>query len=137
MGRTIGAVVAGAVVWAVLWIGGNAGLAAAAPDIVVPGESLTHLPTLVGLVVFGAVLSVLAGYTTAAVKGSAPMGAVRALAALQLALGLFFELTSWELLPVWYHLVFLAMIVPATLWGGHLRAQRAGTGGVRGSPMHA
>lgn len=122
MGRTIGAVVAGAVVWAVIWIGGNAGLAAALPDIVVMGEPLTHVPTLVGLVLFGAALSVLAGYTTAAVKGADPMGAVRALAGLQLALGLFFEVTSWALLPVWYHIVFLAMIVPATLWGGSLKA---------------
>jgi hypothetical protein len=53
---------------------------------------------------------------------------VRALAALQLALGLVFEILFWDMTPVWYHVVFLALIVPATLYGGTLRARtRAAT----------
>lgn len=126
MGRTILAVVAGAAVWAVLWLVGTTALAAAFPDIVVPTEPLEHVPTGVFLIVFGAALSVLAGYTTAAVGGARAMGAVWALAALQLALGLYFEITNWALLPVWYHVIFLLMIVPTTVYGGRLRIGRAG-----------
>ena len=73
------------------------------------------------LVAYSVALSLLAGFVTAAVKGGSPMGAVWSLAGLQLALGVFFEVTSWALLPVWYHLVFLALIVPAVVWGGRLR----------------
>jgi len=125
MGRTIGAVIAGAVVWAVLWVGANAALAAALPEIIVPGQAVDHVPLLVGLIVYSVVLSSLAGFTTAVVKGPDPMPAVKALAGLQLALGLFFEISSWSLLPVWYHLVFLALIVPAVLQGGLLKARNA------------
>jgi hypothetical protein len=81
---------------------------------------------LLSLILYGAALSLLAGYTTAAVKGAPAMPAVNALAGLQLALGLFFEVTNWPLLPVWYHVIFLAMIVPATLLGGRLKAGAAG-----------
>jgi hypothetical protein len=126
MGKTIVAVLAGAVVWAVLWIGGNAGFALGFPEIIVPGEPLEHVGILVSFIVYGALLSVLAGYTTAAVKGVPAMPAVKVLGGLQLALGLFFEATNWALLPVWYHVVFLAMIVPATLYGGRMKAGAAG-----------
>jgi hypothetical protein len=123
MGRTIGAVTAGAAVWAVLWLGGNAGLAAALPEIVVLGQPLTHVGVLLFLIAFGGVaLSLLAGFVTAAVKRTDVMGAVWALAALQLALGLFFEISNWSLMPLWYHLVFLACIVPMTVAGGRWRA---------------
>lgn len=122
MGRTIGAVLAGAAVWAVLWISGNAGLTSALPEIATPGQRLEHVPVLLGLIAYSVALSVLAGFTTAAVKGRDPMGAVKALAGLQLLLGIGFEVSSWALLPVWYHVVFLALLVPATLWGGSLKA---------------
>ena len=36
------------------------------------------------------------------------------LAGVQLLLGIMFEAVSWSLTPVWYHLVFLALVVPAT-----------------------
>ena len=122
MGRAIGAVVAGAVVWAVLWLGMNAVLPSMIPEIYVPGERLDHVPVLLGLIGYSVVLSVLAGYVTAAVRGGPdPMGAVKALAALQFTLGVIAEVSSWDLLPVWYHVVFLALVVPATIYGGKLK----------------
>jgi hypothetical protein len=47
------------------------------------------------------------------------------LAVLQLLLGIGFEASAWNLMPVWYHLVFLALIIPATVMGGRKRAARA------------
>ena len=121
MGRAIGAVIAGAAFWAVLWIGGNAGMQAAFPDIISPDRPLTHLGILLTLIAYSAVLSVAAGYITAAVRGRPATGAVWSLALLQLALGIFFEASYWNLMPVWYHLVFLALLVPAVVWGGRIR----------------
>lgn len=123
MGRTVGAVIAGAVVWAVLWLGMNGVLPSVLPEVYVPGERLDHVPMLLFLIVYSVGLSVLAGYVTALVRGAEPMGAVKVLAGLQLTFGVIAEVTSWSLLPVWYHLVFLALIVPATLYGGRLRAE--------------
>lgn len=119
MGRMIGAVVAGAVVWAALWLGMNAVLPSMLPDAVVPGQPLGDVAVLLFLIAYSVALSVLAGYTAAAVARS--MTAVKVLAGLQLLLGVVAEAASWELLPIWYHLVFLALIVPATLLGGSLR----------------
>lgn len=124
MGRMILAVLAGAVVWAVLWNGGTLATQAVLPDIAVPGERLEHSGVLVGYVVWSVVLSVLAGWTTARVARERAMKAVWILAFIQLAIGIAVEISFWDTLPVWYHLVFLALLVPATVWGGSLGARR-------------
>jgi hypothetical protein len=69
-------------------------------------------------------LSILAGYVTATVASRDPMRAVWALAVVQLALGIGIEVSAWNLTPVWYHLVFLALLVPATVYGGRLRVRQ-------------
>jgi len=126
--RTILAVLAGAAVWAVLWNLGTLTAQAAFPDTLAPDRPLTHTGFLLGYIAFGGALSVLAGCVTAWAAGAHAVPAVRALAALQLALGLVFEILFWDMTPVWYHVVFLALIVPATLYGGTLRARtRAAT----------
>ena len=50
------------------------------------------------------------------------MKTVWVFAMIQLVVGIGFEVSYWEMTPVWYHLVFLALIVPATVWGGILKA---------------
>ncbi len=122
MGRATLAVIAGAVVWAVLWVGGAMGAQAALPDLLDPTQRLEHVPALLGYIAYSVVLSVLAGFVTAAARGPSPMRAVWVLAWIQLALGVAIEASAWAVTPVWYHLVFLALLVPATVWGGTLRA---------------
>lgn len=123
IGRLILAVLAGAAVWAALWIGGTQLSQIAFPDIATPDQPLTHTGLLVGYIAYSTFLSLLAGFVTALAAGAQrPMVAVTVLAFLQLALGIIAEASYWSLLPVWYHLVFLALIVPATLYGGTLRS---------------
>jgi hypothetical protein len=122
--RLIGAVLAGAAVWAVLWIGGTKAAQAAFPGALTPGQPLVHGGALLGLILYSVGLSLLAGYVTAAAAGPRPLPAVGTLAALQLTLGIIAEASYWSLMPVWYHLVFLALVVPATVYGGALRARR-------------
>ena len=123
-GRAILAVLAGAVVWAVLWVGGTQAAHAAFPSALPPGQPMTSPTALMGLIVYSVALSVLAGYVTASVAAREPMPAVWALAILQLAIGVGVEASAWSLAPVWYHLVFLALLVPATIYGGRLRVRR-------------
>jgi len=124
MGKTIGAVVAGVVLWGVLWNGGHAALAAA--GVFVMGESISHVPTLVGLIVYSVLLSLLAGFVTATIKGAPDaMSAVKILAGVNLSIGILVEVLYWSLMPVWYHLIFLALVVPATLQGGMMKAGAA------------
>jgi hypothetical protein len=123
-GRAILAVVAGAAVWATLWIGGTQAAMAAFPDVLPRNQPITHLGALLGLILYSLPLSVLAGYVTATVAARDPMPVVWALAVLQLILGIVAEVSAWGLTPVWYHLVFLALVVPATVYGGRLRVRR-------------
>lgn len=127
IGRTIIAVLAGAAVWAVLWIGGTQAATAAFPNLLAAGQPVTHTGALVGLILYSLPLSALAGYVTAATAVGDRMRAVWILATLQLVLGIFAETSSWTLTPVWYHLVFLALLVPATVYGGTLRVRQRPT----------
>ena len=124
-GRAVLAVIAGAVVWAVLWVGGTQAAGAAFPSVLAAGQPVTDSAALLGLIVYSVALSMLAGYVTAAVASIRPMPAVWALAILQLVLGIGFEVSAWSLTPIWYHVVFLLLIVPATVYGGQLRARRS------------
>jgi hypothetical protein len=118
------AVLAGAAVWAALWVGGTMGVAAAFPSVLPAGQPVTNAGVLAALVVYSVILSVLAGYVTATVAAKNPMPAVWGLALLQLLLGIGIEASAWSLTPVWYHLVFLALLVPATVYGGRLRVRQ-------------
>jgi len=114
-------VVAGATVWAVLWNAGTLGAQAALPQII-PDQPMTHTGILVGFIGYSVLLSILAGFVTALVMKTSPMPAVWTLSTLQLTLGLVFEISYWNLMPTWYHLIFLALLIPATVYGGRLRS---------------
>ena len=45
---------------------------------------------------------------------------VIAMALLLLLTGVGVQLGVWPLMPVWYHLLFLALIVPVAVFGGRL-----------------
>ena len=123
-GRVIVAVLAGAAAWAVLWNLGTRAAQAALPDLLAPDVPVTHTGILIAYIGWSVALSLLAGYITAVVAGTGAMRAVWILAVLQLALGAVFEESYWSLLPVWYHLIFLALLVPATVYGGNVGARR-------------
>ena len=128
--RVMAAVLAGAATWAVLWNLGTRIAQAALPGLLQPEEPITHAGVLLAYVGYSVCLSLLAGFITARTAGRQPMPAVWALATLQLALGLYFEISYWSMLPVWYHLVFLALIVPATVFGGSRRPLDRPAGGL-------
>lgn len=121
-GRIALGVIVGAVLWAMLWVGGTKAAQAAWPELLDPTQRLDHVGALTGYILYSVVLSVLAGFVAAAISRPAPMRAAWILAVIQLAIGIFTEVSYWSLLPVWYHLVFLALIVPATVYGGRLKA---------------
>jgi hypothetical protein len=118
VGRAIGGVITAFVVWTMLWLGFNQIAAVVLPGIIVPEEPLTHTGMLITFIMYSAVISIVAGFVCASVKKESPMKTVWVFALIQLAVGIFVEYTYWDLMPAWYHIVFLALIVPATVWGG-------------------
>jgi hypothetical protein len=124
MGRAIGGVVAAFALWTVLWLGFTQVMAGVFPDVVDPELPLTHTAVLLAYVVYSILISTLAGYVCAAIRGADPMRTVWTFAIIQLVVGIGFEASYWGMTPLWYHVVFLALIVPATVWGGVLREEK-------------
>ncbi|NNF59038.1 MAG: hypothetical protein HKN04_12460 [Rhodothermaceae bacterium] len=124
MARNILAVVAGFVAWTVVFLGLAAVIRALFPDAYGPdGAVIEALPLL--LVLVGSfIASVIAGYATARLATSDEARYVLVQAFLLLVVGLFVEISSWELTPAWYHIVFLLSLVPLTLVGGRLGGAR-------------
>ena len=136
MVRITAGVVAGFVAWMVAWFGGEALLSALFPagygvhqrafeEALIEGHGGFVADTTMSLVhiVLGAVVSVLAGFLAARVAGEgrrAPM----VLGCLLLALGVAKAVMSWPYVPLWYHVVFTAMLLPLAIVGGRLGRAR-------------
>jgi uncharacterized membrane protein YoaK (UPF0700 family) len=118
------AVAAGYVLWTVLWLGYGAALRMMA---ILPADDTTAVDgaiPLLAMLIGSVVASLLAGYTTATLDRTTSMVPVLVLGVLLLATGIFVEIQYWQLMPVWYHLLFLALLVPACFAGSRLRSGR-------------
>ena len=119
--RSILAVAAGVVVWGVLWVSANMGLASAMPTAF-DESGLTRAPAILALfILISSGLSVLAGFLCATIASGSHMKHVTTLALVQLAIGIAVQAGVWTLMPVWYHLIFLGLVIPMHLAGGRLR----------------
>jgi len=79
---------------------------------------------LLSILVYSVALSVLAGWLTATIARTKPTRHALALGALQLAFEIAAQAAYWSLMPLWYHLPFLALLIPGNLLGAHLRGRR-------------
>ena len=118
MWKAVVAVVAGFILWSVIWVGGNQLLARLSPKHFQPpsGES----PSVTALIVMLA-LAVVCSVASGALAGRIwrqGMAHVWVLSGILLAVGIMVERGYWTVLPLWYHLAFLAILVPLTIAGG-------------------
>jgi len=125
MMRTAGAVILGYAVWTAVWLGGNGLLFAEAGRVVGAGEPYTAPGPLAGVVILSVACSLVAGAATAVVARSRARVALVVVGALLLATGIAVQAGVWKLMPVWYHVTFLVLVVPVVLVGGRLAGSRA------------
>ena len=121
MFRTVAAVIAGNFIWTALWLGLNALLRMQSllpPD---PTQRVEAAAPLAVMLLASVVFSIAVGSITTAIAGGKAYVAAMILAMIQLALGVFFQAQAWQLMPVWYHVPFLLLLVPATLLGAWFR----------------
>jgi len=133
--RIIGGVIAGFSIWTILWIGSDAVLSVISPGWY--GQNLVEFQKaienrtpytadslmLVIALIRSLVFSAIAGYAAARIAGEnskAPL----ALGILLLLFGIFIQSIYWNYVPLWYHIPFLLLLVPATLAGGKLKRNR-------------
>lgn len=119
--RSILAVIAGSVTWMVTALGMDALLMSLFPHWFNAGGRVESVPVLLFSGFYSLFFSVLGGYVTALIAGRSEMPHAFILGVLQLLMGIIATIKLWETAPVWYHLTFLVLLVPANLLGGQLR----------------
>ncbi|MDA0378068.1 MAG: hypothetical protein O2899_01135 [Bacteroidetes bacterium] len=124
--RIVLAVLAGFGLWGIVWNAFTSAMMALFPDDLVANEPITGTGFLVMFILVSAAVSVLAGWASVRVGQDRAATAVRALAIVNLVFGIAVEVSYWDLMPAWYHIIFLILVVPATLYGGRLGSSHAG-----------
>jgi len=125
-------VIAGFVAWSILWVGSDQVLMTVSPmwygahqlkfALAMANQEPFNADStiLVMHVVRSIIISIMSGFLAAFIAGEnrrAPL----ALGVLLLLFGLMVEVMVWSYLPVWYHLLFLALLIPMTVLGGKLK----------------
>jgi len=132
--RIILAVIVGFVVWSILWLGSDQVLINASKDWYGAHQHgfetamLNETPfmpdstILLMHLVRAVIISLMSGFLAAFIAGEnkkAPL----ALGILLFLFGLMFEIMAWNYLPLWYHAIFLLLLIPVTVIGGRLRTR--------------
>ena len=124
-------VIVGFIVWSILWIGSDALLMAILPwygkhqtdfnVAMTTGQPfLADTTILIMHLIRSIIVSIISGLV-AAVIARENTKTTLILGILLLAFGIFVQALAWNNIPVWYHVIFLALIIPMTVFGGKLR----------------
>ena len=114
------AVTAGVLLWGLLWNLGTARLAELFPADLAGVERIESTSLLLLMLAYSALLSSAVGWLAARIGGESAFIATLVLSVVNLAIGSLVQTIYWAMMPLWYHLLFLALILPATLLGGRL-----------------
>ena len=131
MVRIVLGVIAGFFSWLIVWFGSEKILSAIWPEgfgahqrafeaAVKNGGPFTAATSLLLThIVLGSIVSVMSGFLAALVAGGNPRAPL-VLGFLLLALGVVKVVMSWSYVPVWYQVIFTALLIPMTIMGGKL-----------------
>ena len=128
--RIVLGVIAGFFAWVIVWVGSEKILSAIWPAFGVHqrafeeavkngGQFTADTTMLLTHIVLGSIVSVMAGSLAALIAGEntrAPL----VVGFLLLALGLLKAVMSWQYVPIWYHVIFTAILLPMAIMGGKL-----------------
>ena len=118
--RSILSVLAGVSTWTVLFLGGNQVLFALFADRYREDLTTDDPVALLATLALSVVASIVAGWVTARIARTKPLAHTVALGIALLTIGIPVQVSYWESLPVWYHLCFLALLLPGSVLGGKL-----------------
>ncbi len=114
-------IIAGFVVWSILWVASDAILRAVWTnyDESVAAMSFSTAMLIVPLIL-SAVVSIISGYIAALIAGENTKSPL-ILGIILLIVGVLVQMSVWEQIPLWYHLTFWILLVPMTILGGKLK----------------
>jgi hypothetical protein len=128
--RIVLGIVAGFFAWVIVWVGIEKILSAIWPAFGVHqrafegaikngGQFTADMTMLLTHIVMGSIVSVMAGGLAALIAGEnsrAPLF----VGILLLAMGIAKAVMSWQYVPLWYHVIFTAILLPMAILGGKL-----------------
>jgi hypothetical protein len=134
MVKIILGIIAGFIAWSIIWVGSDQVLMMASPDwygahqlgferamtnkdAFVPDSTI-----LVMHIVRSIITSLMAGFLAVVISGE-HLKTTWGLGILLLLAGIAVEALAWNYLPIWYHLIFLVLLIPMTIVGGKLKSQ--------------
>jgi hypothetical protein len=132
MVRLILGVIAGFIAWSIIWVGSERVLSAIWPEwygahqvafeaAVAKGGAFTADTTILLMnIVRGSMVSVISGFLAALIARENRRSPL-ILSALLVAFGLLIVVMSWSYIPLWYHIIFTALLIPMTMVGGKLK----------------
>lgn len=119
--RSIIAIVCGSMVIAALSLSADAVLMGVSPESFSASGRSENSSLLMLTLVYSAIFSVLGGYVAAWVAKRQELKHALALGLWQLVLSTLSAIQFSETAPLWWHAIFLLLIVPAIWCGGYLR----------------
>jgi hypothetical protein len=132
MVRIVLGVIAGFFAWAIAWVGTEKILSAIWPEwfgahqlafqaAIEHGGLFTADSTILLIhIVLGSIVSVMSGFLAALIAGESKRAPL-ILGFLLVAVGLLKVVMSWPYVPIWYHVIFTAILLPMTILGGKLK----------------
>jgi hypothetical protein len=131
--RIVLGVIGGFFAWLIVWVGVEKILSAIWPafgvhqrafeDVIKNGPDASGFTAdttmLLTHIVVGSIIAVMSGSLAALVAGEnsrAPL----IVGCLLLALGILKAVMSWQYVPLWYHVIFTAILLPMAIIGGKL-----------------
>lgn len=125
-------VIAGFFAWVIVWVGIEKILSAILPEwygapqlafqesIENGGQFTVETRLLLAHIVIASVVAIISGFLAATITREnkrAPL----ILGFLLLAVGLLKVVMSWPYVPIWYHVIFTAVLLPMAIVGGKLK----------------
>ena len=129
--RIVLGIISGFISWMIAWVGSEKILSAIWPEgfgvhqrafeeaVKNGGQFTADTTMLLTHIVLGSIVSVMSGSLAALIAGEntrAPL----VLGLLLVAVGLLKAIMSWPYVPMWYHVIFTAILLPMAIMGGKL-----------------
>jgi uncharacterized membrane protein YfhO len=130
--RIILGVIAGFIAWSIIWLGSDQVLISSSPawygnhqyafqaamnnqTPFTPDSTILLLHLL-----RAAIISIMAGFLAAVIARENRRSPL-ILGLLLLGFGVVVQVVAWNYAPLWYHVIFLAMLIPFTVLGGRIK----------------
>lgn len=124
--KAITAVIVGFIVWTLLFLGCNAMLLALFPESFNADGSANSFAILLLVLWLSMVFSMVSGVVCSLIGKNLPFKSCLSLGVLLLIIGITVQWQYWDIMPLWYHFIFLLALIPGVLTGHWITSGRKG-----------